>query len=237
MRRLSPIFVVAIVAFVLSGVLYAQSADHSVFQVSTYHALKQGILDSETTFRELKKHGDFGLGTLTGLDGEMVALNGEFFQIKADGSVHSIPDDAQTPFAVVTFFNPDKKGSVPKVNTIKELQAALDDMQPNKNSVLAIKITATFSQIKVRSIPRQEKPYPTLEEALKHQTEFELKDVRGTVAGFRFPGYWDGVNVPGDHLHFIADDKKSGGHVMDCTADKADIEIAVVSNLSVKLPK
>ena len=167
----------------------------------------------------------------------MVALNGEFFQIKADGSVHSIPDDAQTPFAMVTFFIPDKKVSLPKINTIKELQAALDGMQPNKNSVLAIKITATFAQIKVRSIPRQEKPYPTLEEALKHQTEFELKDVRGTVAGFRFPGYMDGVYVPGDHLHFIADDKKSGGHVMDCTADNADIEITVVSNLSVKLPK
>jgi len=237
MRRLFPISVVAIVVFVLSGVLYAQSADHSVFQVSTYQALKQGIFDNETTFGELSKEGDFGLGTLNGLDGEMVALNGEFFQIKADGKVYSIPDHARTPFAVVTFFVPDKKVSLPKVNTIKGLQAALDDMQPNKNSVLAIKITATFSQITVRSVPRQEKPYPGLEEALKHQTEFELKNVRGTLVGFIFPGYMDGVYVPGDHLHFIAEDKKSGGHVMDCTADKADIEIAVVSNLSVKLPK
>jgi acetolactate decarboxylase len=237
MRRSSLIFVLAIVVFVLSGVLYAQSADHSVFQVSTYQALKQGIFDNETTFGELGKEGDFGLGTLNGLDGEMVALNGGFFQIKADGSVHSIPDHARTPFAVVTFFVPDKKVSLPKVNTIKELQAALDDMQPNKNRVLAIKINATFSQITVRSVPRQEKPYPKLEEALKHQTEFELKNVRGTLVGFRFPRYMDGVYVPGDHLHFIAADKKSGGHVMDCSADNGDIEIAVISSLSLKLPK
>ena len=126
MRRLSPISVVAIVVFVLSGVLYAQSAGHSVFQVSTYQALKQGIFDNETTFGELSKEGDFGLGTLNGLDGEMVALNGEFFQIKADGKVYSIPDNARTPFAVVTFFVPDKRVSLSQVNNMKELQNALD---------------------------------------------------------------------------------------------------------------
>ncbi|MGO9116379.1 MAG: acetolactate decarboxylase [Desulfomonilaceae bacterium] len=237
MRRSSPIFVVAIVVFVLSGVLYAQSADHSVFQVSTYQALKQGVFDNETTFGELSKEGDFGLGTLNGLDGEMVALNGEFFQIKADGKVYSIPDHARTPFAVVTFFVPDKKVSLPQVNSMKELQKTLDEIQANGDSVLAIKVNATFSQIKVRSVPRQEKPYPGLEEALKHQTEFELKNVRGTLVGFRFPVYMDGVYVPGDHLHFIAADKKSGGHVMDCSADDGDIEIAVISSLSLKLPK
>ncbi len=237
MRRLSQILVLAIAVLALSGLLYAQSADHSVFQVSTFEALKQGKFDNETTFRELKKHGDFGLGTLTGLDGEMVALNSEFFQIKADGSVHSIPDDAKTPFSVVTFFSPDQKVSLPKVNNMKELQAALDHIQPNTDSILAVKVNATFSHIKVRSPRRQQKPYPPLEEALKGQAEFELKNVEGALVGFRFPKYMDGVGVPGDHLHFIAGDKKSGGHVMDCTAGNGVIEIAVISGLSVKLPK
>jgi acetolactate decarboxylase len=237
MRRLSPIIVVAIVAFVLSGVLYAQSADHSVFQVSTYHALKQGILDGETTFRELKKHGDFGVGTLTGLDGEMVALSGEFFQIKADGSVHSIPDDAQTPFAVVTFFKHDKKAFFRRINNLKYFQDALDRIEPDRDSILAIRVSAVFEYIKVRSPHGQTKPYPRLEEALKGQAEFELKNVEGTLVGFRFPKYMDGVSVPGDHLQFISTDKQAGGHVLDCSAEDAVVEIATVSNLSLKLPK
>ena len=79
MRRFSAISLILLVVVALSGLLYAQSAGHSVFQVSTYHALKQGVLEGETTFRELRKHGDFGIGTLNGLDGEMAALNGEFF--------------------------------------------------------------------------------------------------------------------------------------------------------------
>lgn len=234
MRRLSAIFLVLIVALALSGLLYAQSADHSVFQISTFHALKQGILETETTFGELRKHGDFGLGTLNGLDGEMVALNGEFFQIKADGSVHVVPDDAKTPFAVMTFFTPDKKLSLPRINSPKELTAILDQ-QADEDSILAIRVSATFEHVKVRSVPRQEKPYPGLEEALKSQVQFELKNVRGTLVGFRFPKYMDGVNAPGYHFHFITADKKAGGHAWDCSAKDATVEIAVISNFSMRL--
>jgi acetolactate decarboxylase len=237
MRRSSLIFVLAIVVFVLSGVLHAQPADHSVFQVSTYQALKQGVFDNETTFSELRKHGDFGLGTLNGLDGEMVALNSEFFQIKADGSVHSIPDDAQTPFAVVTFFKHDKKVFFTRINNLKYFQDALDQIESDRDSILAIRVSAVFAHIKVRSPHRQTKPYPRLEEALKGQAEFELKNVEGTLVGFRFPKYMDGVSVPGDHLHFISTDKKAGGHVMDFSAEDAEVEIATVSSLSLKLPK
>jgi acetolactate decarboxylase len=237
MRRLSAIFLIPVLLVALSGLLYAQSADHSVFQVSTFHALKQGLLETETTFGELKKQGDFGLGTVNGLDGEMVALSGEFFQVKADGSVHSIPDDAKTPFAVVTFFKPDEKVSLPRLNNLKEFQDALDRIQSDRDSIVAIKASAVFEQIKLRSPRKQTKPYPPLEEALKGQAEFELKNVQGTLVGFRFPKYMDGVGVGGDHLHFLSTDKKAGGHVMDCAAENADVEIAVISNFSLKFPR
>jgi len=47
--------------------------------------LLEGIYDGETTYGELKQHGGFGLGTLNGLDGEMVGLDGKFYQVKTDG--------------------------------------------------------------------------------------------------------------------------------------------------------
>ena len=84
-------------------------------------------------------------------------------------------------------------------------------------------------------MPRQEKTYTALEEALKHQTVFELKNVRGTLAGFRFPGYMDGVNVPGYHFHFITADKKAGGHTLDCSTAEANVDVAEISSISVRL--
>ncbi len=234
MRRLSAIILAQALALALSAILYAQSWDHTVFQASTYHALKEGILDGDTSFGELRKHGDFGLGTLNGLDGEMVALNGEFFQIKSDSSVHLIPDDDKSPFAVVTFFRSDKKISLPQIKNFKELQDTLDRLQIDRDSILAIKAVALFERIKLRSPRKQPQPYPPLEEALKSQAEFELNNLKGTLVGFRFPKYMDGVNVPGDHLHFISTDKKAGGHIMDCVIESADLQLEVISNLSVK---
>jgi acetolactate decarboxylase len=235
MRRILSVVLILSIVIAALGLLYAQPADHSIFQVSTFHALKQGKYDSETTFDELKKHGDFGIGTVNGLDGEVVALNGEFFQIKADGKIYSIAEQEKTPFAVVTFFKPDKSLSLPRISGMKDLQEALDRMFLSSDGIFAIRIAGEFSYIKVRSVPRQQKPYPGLEDALKHQTEFELKNVRGTLVGFRFPRYMDGVNVPGYHFHFITADKKAGGHALDCSTENANVDVARISNLSVRL--
>ena len=87
----------------LSGQCNAED-DDILFQVSTIDALIQGIFNGETTFETLAKNGDFGLGTFNALDGEMLALDGKFYQITSDGKVHSVPPDARTPFAAVTFF-------------------------------------------------------------------------------------------------------------------------------------
>jgi acetolactate decarboxylase len=235
MRRILSVFLILSIVVAAFGLLYAQSADHSIFQVSTFHALKLGKYDGKTTFEELKKHGDFGIGTVNGLDGEVVALSGEFFQIKADGKVYSIAGQEKTPFAVVTYFKPDKRLSLPRVSGMNELQAALDRMLPATDGIFAIKIAGEFKYVKVRSVPRQEKPYPGLADALKHQTEFELKNVRGALVGFRFPSYMDGVNVPGYHFHFITADKKAGGHTLDCSTEGANVDAARISNLSVRL--
>lgn len=45
----------------------------------------------DLSFAELAEHGDLGLGTLNHLDGEMVALDGEFFRADADGNVSLVP--------------------------------------------------------------------------------------------------------------------------------------------------
>ncbi|MBM3299722.1 MAG: acetolactate decarboxylase, partial [Deltaproteobacteria bacterium] len=117
----------------------------------------------------------------------------------------------------------------------KKMQMSLDEILPDPAGVYAFKIHGTFIRLMVRSVPRQEKPFLPLEEALKNQTVFELDNVKGTLVGFRFPDHMKGFNFPGYHFHFITDDKTAGGHMLDCDIQQADAEMEIVSCLNVRL--
>ena len=80
-----------------------------IFQTSTLDALFEGGFDGDLTFAELAEHGDLGLGTLNGLDGEMIALDGRFLRADVDGAISEVAPAARTPFAVVTFFDPSSR--------------------------------------------------------------------------------------------------------------------------------
>ena len=54
------------------------------------------------TFEELAEHGDLGLGTLNGLDGEMIALDGRFYRADVDGMAEEIDPTERTPFAAMS---------------------------------------------------------------------------------------------------------------------------------------
>jgi len=196
-----------------------------LFQTSTMNAIFKGVYDGEITYKELKQHGDFGIGTFNGLDGELFALEGKFYRIKADGIAYPVDDSMKTPFAVVTFFESDKSVLLDEASDYKQLQQYLDDLLPTKDIFYAIKIEGTFKYIKARNIPRQNKPYPQFSEVVKNQLIFEFHNVEGTMVGFWCPAYLEEINVPGYHLHFITKDKKTGGHLLECRMQDVKIEI------------
>src|SRR6478752_2893720 len=86
--------------------LHAEHDPHVLFQASTIGALLDGAYDGDLTFAELAEHGDLGLGTVNALDGEMIAVDGEFLRVDAAGDVHPVAAEERTPFAVVTWFEP-----------------------------------------------------------------------------------------------------------------------------------
>ena len=86
--------------------LHREREPHVLFQASTIGALLDGAFDGDLSFAELAEHGDLGLGTLNHLDGEMIALDGEFFRADVDGRLNRIAGGERTPFAVVTRFEP-----------------------------------------------------------------------------------------------------------------------------------
>ena len=63
-------------------------------------------LRRETTIADLLAHGDFGLGTFNELDGEMIAFSSQVYQLRADGSARAAKPEQKTPFAVMTWFQP-----------------------------------------------------------------------------------------------------------------------------------
>ena len=191
-------------------------------QISMIDALLNGLYDGVVTFGTLKQYGDFGIGTFAGLDGEMVGFDGNFYQINADGIAYPVSDSMETPFASVTFFDTDRKEQLSKEMDYQQLEQFLDGILPTSNIFYAIRIEGTFSYIKTRSVPRQEKPYPPLAEVTKDQPMFVFNDVEGTIVGFRCPVYAGGLNVPGYHLHFLTKNRDGGGHVLEVKVQEAN---------------
>ncbi|MCB0195724.1 MAG: acetolactate decarboxylase [Anaerolineae bacterium] len=197
----------------------------ALFQTSTLSALQAGVYDGALTIGELKQHGNFGLGTFNALDGEMVVVDGQVYQIKDDGQAYAADDAMQTPFAAVTFFEPDQQFTMNETFDCSQLQAYLDELLPAGNMPYAIKVSGTFAQLKVRAPHKESQPYPTLAEALSDQAVFETENIAGDMVGFRLPDYMAGLNAAGYHFHFISADRQTGGHVLACQT--GDLAIAI----------
>jgi acetolactate decarboxylase len=117
------------------------------------------------------------------------------------------------------------------------LTAKLDGVLGSDNLCYAVRISGQFGYIKTRSVPRQARPYPPLTDVVKDQAIFEFTDVRGTIVGFRMPPYVTGINVPGWHLHFLAEDLSGGGHLLDCRCDEATAQIDETDGIMLDLPR
>jgi len=224
-------------AVALTGCSHYNLNRDVIFQTSTINALLEGIYDGDVTFDRLKKYGDFGIGTFNNLDGEMLELEGNVYQMRVDGKAYRVPDSMKTPFAVVTFFEADKRVILNKKVDYKGLNEFLDGVTPSKNIFYAVKIDGTFSYIKARSVPSQKKPYPKLVDAVKKQAIVEFRNVKGTLAGFYLPEYMKGINVTGYHFHFITKDRTAGGHTLACQVEDATVAIDYTNGFYMVLPE
>ncbi len=216
--------------------LHAEHEPHVLFQASTIGALLEGSYDGDLSFAELRQHGDLGLGTLNGLDGEMVCIDGRFFRADAEGAMHLVKDSAMTPFAVITRFAPAVDGTIEGPLSHEELLARLDALAPAGAASFAVRLDGRFELVHARSVPRQSPPYRPLAEVVAEQHVFDLRDVDGTMVGFRFPSYAEGIEVGGYHLHFISADRKRGGHVLGSSCGSLRVRIDPSSDLHVELP-
>jgi len=225
----------ALLSLLLCGFVFAEQPGE-LFQVSTLDALSLGIFQGSVSFAQLREHGNFGVGTFDGLDGEMVALDGRFYQIRSDGSVSRVENTNTTPFAVVTNFHGTQSAVIHGPAARQDVLSGIDQLLESGNYFYAVKIHGDFISVTARSVPKQTEPYPTLAAAIAQQSVFPLQSVRGTLVGFRSPVFVKGINQPGYHFHFISDDQRSGGHALDFVALNATIEIETIRQHLTLLP-
>jgi len=228
------LFLSCLVAFV-AGCCVTQP--NTITQVSTIDAILAGAYDGQMTCEELVSYGDFGIGTFNRLDGEMILLDGRLYQVRYDGTVCSPSLGLTTPFASVVAFGTDMTKEIQRGVDYHAFKAVVNEAVPNMNTFCAVKVTGRFSALQTRSVPPQDKPYPPLTEVTKHQPVFDLSNVSGTIVGFRSPPYVKGIGVPGYHLHFISDDAKSGGHVLEFTLEQGTAEMDICNRFFMILPE
>jgi acetolactate decarboxylase len=206
-----------------------------MLQVSTLDALSSGIYSATYTVGELKRQGDFGVGTFEGLDGELIAIDGHFYQMRSNGQLTEADDKDKVPFVNLVQFKADVQFSVRSL-TQTQLADVIDSLIPSKNHFYAIKVHGTFRDITTRAIAKQVLPYPPLAELIPGQSVFNYANIVGTAVGIRSPSFVAGLNPVGHHFHFVSDDRKAGGHSLAFTIGDATLEIQRFIRHSIWLP-
>jgi len=223
-------------ALTRAGLAHDPVAEHAAVQAGTIQALLDGRFDGDLTLAEAMSHGTQGIGTIRGLDGELIVLDGAAWVVDAHGAVREVAPDTPTPFVVVTHFEPDAEADLAGPLDWAGLTAALDALAPHDSPFLALRVTGTFTRLRLRSVPGQSPPYPSLTEVTAHQVEWDAPAAIGTLVGFRFPDATAGVEVPGYHVHFLADDRATGGHVLDLELAAGHAAVEACDSLHVELP-
>lgn len=226
---------------------------NELYQYSVVSALMDGVASKGLPISTLLSKGDHGLGTFRHMVGEMIILDGHVYQMKSDGSVSTLspssPSDdddddddiSVTPFAMITRFSPTVTTRA-AFQSKQQLFDFVSGLLPGtRNNYVSIRLDGTFKHVKARTVGGQTHPGEGLADLGKHQTTREFADeggMRGTVIGFRSPAFMHGVSVAGDHLHFISEDRKTGGHLLSFeTVGEVEVRAAGIWRVVLELPR
>lgn len=213
-----------------------RAVSDSLVQFSLVAALATGDYAGGTPLSQMLSSGDFGVGTFSRLDGEMILLDGKVYQALADGKVRVADLDDTTPFAAVKFFREDGRLDNLAAASLDDLDAQLDRQLPRRNLPCAIRVEADCQRLTLRSVPPQSPPFLPLVEVIKQQVTHDYRNIRGTLVGLRCPHWVGTLNVAGYHWHFLSEDRALGGHVLNCEFTGGTLRFDESASLVIHLP-
>jgi acetolactate decarboxylase len=207
----------------------------AVTQFAVLDALLAGAYESGMRVGVARDHGDFGIGCCDRLGGEVIVLDGETFECTVDGPPTRMPEEATLPFVDVCplpAVEPVAVGSMDLEAFTSRVEAGL----VSRNLFHAVRFDGVVARIRTRVTPRQQHPLPPLTEVTRMQIETELVERAGTLVGFWAPAIYQGIAVAGLHLHFLADDRLAGGHVLDVEVGAGELRMAAFARFHLHLP-
>lgn len=77
----------------------------------------------------------------------MVIVDGHFFQVRCDGSVREVSDDALAPFAVITPFLPQPPIMLDQCPDLSHLTSRFDSLRHSDNIFFALRVVGTFDYV------------------------------------------------------------------------------------------
>lgn len=208
---------------------------NTLYQHGTLALLVPGLLAGTTTIAELLKHGDTGIGTGEGLDGELIILDGKPYQANSKGQVKVISDDFVLPFGDVNWAKYDHLTDFKNIDDT-DFSHRVFVLANSQNTFFSVKAEGVFTNISIRAVAKSNRPYKTLAATAEDQSVFKRNEVKGTLLGYYAPELFAGAAVAGFHYHFISKDKKFGGHVLSFHADNVKVYVQQFSTLQQRLP-
>lgn len=195
-----------------------------LYQHGTLGTLMAGLLQGTASINNLLEHGDIGIATLTGSDGEVIIVDGKAYHANEHKEFVELKGDELSPYATVSRFTPDKTYSTSN-KSLAEVYDEVKEKMLSKNLFSAVKISGTFKKMHVRMMPGQEPPYTRLINSANRQPEQIEENIKGSIVGFFTPELFHGIGSAGFHVHFANDDRNFGGHVLDFEVSDVTVEI------------
>ena len=209
--------------------------DAAVTQFAVLDALLEGAYESGMPVTAARRIGDFGVGCCDHLGGEVIILDGEVFECTVDEPPKPMTDDEILPFLDICRL-PDVSPTTVSDVGLGAFTDRVESELVSRNLFHAVRVDGMFASVRVRVTPRQENPFRPLAEVTARQIETVLTEVGGTLVGFWAPVIYQGITVAGLHLHFLADDRSAGGHVLDLDVREAELRLAAYSRFDLRLP-
>lgn len=206
-----------------------------LIQYGTMQMLVESLLDGFVTTKDILSSGTTGIGTGEGVDGELIILGGQVYQVDGYGIVHKVNPAFPIVYADIhqdEFILLDNYDNV----SLQDIRQFVLEYIATQNLFFAIKITGDFDAIEVRSASKSVKPYPGLQKIAEQQHIFKKSNVSGTMIGYFTPQLYQGVGVPGYHQHFLSSEFDFGGHVLNAHVESADVSLQILSGINIKLP-
>jgi acetolactate decarboxylase len=203
-----------------------------VEQAGTASQLFAGYFEGIATVEEEFGSARLGIGVMHDLDGEVVSINGTTWAIPSSGTPQIVAPSDTIAFGISAHGGTRHELAIEPGADLEGIQQAIDKTlsalhEDHDHMVCAVSIKGSFRDVLLRTVHHPDYEGETLGEIIDDEIRFAFDQWQGSVVGFRYPDHSTGQTIPGLHLHALASDLLSGGHVRNITAEKVTAELWV----------